>query len=87
MQYVELAKIVLAVLAFVIDIIRDRKEREQTGQAGDVSVHVDKGVSLLQSIGKISKVKELQALDLTELKPLITDFISKVHALRELNKD
>jgi hypothetical protein len=86
-QYVELAKIILSVLAFVMDIIRERKASEQNGEAVDVSAHVEQGVGLLQRIGKISKVKELQALDLTELKPFISEFISKIHALRALHKD
>ena len=87
MQYVEYAKLGLAVLGYLIEIIKDLKQREQTGNSGvDVGVQVDKGVGLLQNVGKIAKVKELQALDITELKPLIADFISKVEDLKKVSK-
>ena len=86
MQYVEYAKLGLAVLGYLIEIIKDLKAREQSGQGGDVGVQVDKGMNLLQNVGKIAKVKELQALDITELKPLISDFISKVEELKKVSK-
>jgi len=86
-QYIEAAKIGLAILTFIVDVIREHKASEQAGEAGDVSGQVDKSVSLLQSIGKIAKVKELQALDITELKPAIGDFIGKIRELKKLNKD
>ena len=86
MQYVEYVKMGLALLAYIVDLVKDLKAREQSGAAVDVSGQVDRGISLLQGIGKIAKVKELQGLELTELKPLIADFISKVDELKAVSK-
>lgn len=86
-QYVEIAKMVFAALTFVVNVIVEKKQSEQSGAPSDVSTHVDRGVTLLQGIGKIGKIKELQGLDLTELKPSISEFISKIHELKALNKE
>ena len=86
MQYVEYVKMGLALLGYIVDLVKDLKAREQNGSPVDVSGQVDRGISLLQGIGKIAKVKELQGLEVTELKPLIADFITRIDELKALNK-
>jgi hypothetical protein len=77
MQYVEIAKLVLVVLTFVVEVIKDLRDKDQSDP-----VVIDKGLDLLSRIGAISKVKELQGLDLKLLAPELKQLIARIHDLR-----
>ncbi len=80
MQYVEIAKIVLAVLAFLLDLIKDIKA-DKAGDAPNTDTLVDRGLELLGNVGGVAKVKELNGIDLKEFAPEVKAIVSRLHDL------
>ena len=86
MQYVEIAKIVIAVLAFLVELIKDIKA-EKAGETSDSDAAVDKGLDLLGSIGTVGKIDELKSIDLKAFAPEVKNLVNRLRELHGLRKD
>lgn len=82
MQYVEIAKLVLTILAFLVELIKDIKAKNEADPQANADESVDKGLSLLARIGEVAKVKELQGIDLKEFAPELKLLVSKIRELK-----
>lgn len=74
-------KLGLAVISLLVDIAKDIK----AGGTADPASIVDRILASLKGVGVVADVKELKDIDGADLKPLLTDFVTKVRDLRLAN--
>lgn len=81
MQYIEYAKLGMAAITLLVQLIKDLKSKDGT----DSDAAVDRGVSFLAHVGEIAKVKELSAENLTALVPSLRELVKEIKELKKLS--